>query len=118
MLTNTYAAGTVVINSGFYYRAIIAVPASTAINNTVYWQPLSREVEVYVGGTLQTTDYTITSETPVEVTFTTAPADGADVTILVRRGVTWYEKGISTASDGVPLQNTNTSAALFLRGVN
>ena len=118
VLTNTYAAGTVVINSGFYYRAIIAVPASTAINNTVYWQPLSREVEVYVGGTLQTTDYTITSETPVEVTFTTAPADGADVTILVRRGVTWYEKGISTASDGVPLQNTNTSAALFLRGVN
>jgi hypothetical protein len=74
-------------------------------------------VEVYVGGILVTTGYNITSDAPVTVVFTTAPADGSEVTILVRRGVTWYAPGVDTPSDGVALQDTNTQAARFLRGL-
>ena len=74
-------------------------------------------VEVYVGGILQTNNYTITSLDPVVVTFTTAPVAGSEVTILIRRGLSWYQPGIHTPSDGVPLQETNTIAARFLRGL-
>jgi hypothetical protein len=74
-------------------------------------------VEVYVGGILQAAGYTITANSPISITFTTAPADGSEVTILVRRGVTWYAPGINTPSDGVALQDTNTQAARFLRGL-
>ena len=74
-------------------------------------------IEVYVGGTLIISGYTVTANSPVSITFVTAPADGVDVTILVRRGVTWYAPGISTASNGNPLQETETHAARFLRGL-
>jgi hypothetical protein len=117
-ISDMYAAGTVVVNSGFYYRAIITVPSNIEINNISYWQSLSREVQVYIAGTLQTSGYEITNETPVTVTFETAPAQGVEITILVRRGLTWYSPGNETASNGVPLQETNTAAALFLRGIN
>jgi hypothetical protein len=65
--------------------------------------------------------YTVTDNEPAEVTFFSvgdlvAPADGVEVTILQRRGVTWYAPGDGTPSDGVPLQETNTEAARFLRG--
>jgi hypothetical protein len=74
-------------------------------------------VEVYVGGILLMAGYTITSNNPVSVTFTTAPAAGSEVTILVRRDVTWYAPGAGTPSNGVALQDTNTQAARFLRGL-
>ena len=45
-----------------------------------------------------------------------APPAGVEVTILVRRGVTWYAPGVDTPSDGRPLQVTDTQAARFLRG--
>jgi hypothetical protein len=75
------------------------------------------EVEVYVGGTRQIAGYTITADAPVVVEFDTAPALGVEVTILVRRGVTWYAPGINTPSNGVALQDTDTQAARFLRGL-
>jgi hypothetical protein len=53
-------------------------------------------VEVYVGGIRVTAGYSITGDNPCEVTFTEAPAAGSEVTILVRRGVTWYAPGINT----------------------
>jgi len=93
-------------------------------------------IEVYVGGIRQYkySDTTTTSEyrwvlnqyDPVAVEFivdtTTvpplaAPADGSEVTILVRQGHSWYQPGESTASDGIALQETNTLAARFLRGL-
>ena len=75
-------------------------------------------VEVYLGGELQTSGYGVTNTDTVTVAFDIPPADGEGVIILVRRGVTWYAPGASTPSNGVPLQETNTPAALFLRGVN
>jgi hypothetical protein len=65
--------------------------------------------------------YQVTNNTPAAVTFITAddlpaPADGVEVTILQRRGVTWYAPGDGTPSDGQPLQLTNTEAARFLQG--
>lgn len=112
-----YDFGTDVVTDGLYYRAIDNVPQGIAITNTAYWQPLSLAVEVYLGGILQTTSYTITSETPVTISFATAPASGVEVTILIRYGVTWYAQGVGTASDGQPLQVTETQAARFLRGL-
>ena len=43
-----------------------------------------------------------------------APASGSEVTILQRRGVTWYAAGVGTPSNGIALQETDTIAARFL----
>ena len=74
-------------------------------------------VEVYVGGTRVTEGYTLTGSAPVQVLFDVAPTAGVGITILVRRGVTWYAPGVGTPSDGVALQDTDTQAARFLRGM-
>ena len=79
-------------------------------------------VEVWVGsepgipGSRVTTGYTLIGAAPVKIEFDTAPADGVGVTILVRRGVTWYAPGVNTPSNGQALQVTDTKAARFLRG--
>jgi hypothetical protein len=73
-------------------------------------------VEVYVGGIRVTAGYTVSGVAPITVTFNLAPANGAEVLVLVRRGVTWYAPGAETASNGVALQDTDTQAARFLRG--
>jgi hypothetical protein len=79
---------------------------------------LSLPVEVYVGGIEQPEDtYLVTSLNPVIVLLDTAPPSGPEIDILVRNGVTWYQAGIDTASNGDPLQLTETPAARFLRGL-
>jgi len=97
-VTTEFAADNVTFNAG-----------ETALANAA--------VEVYVGGSRVTTGYTISAIDPVTVVFDTAPTDGYGVNILVRRGVTWYAPGAGTPSNGVPLQDTNTQAARFLRGL-
>ena len=77
----------------------------------------NESLEVYVGGIRVTSGYTITAANPAEITFDQAPPSGAEVTMLVRRGVTWYAPGVGTASNGNPLQITETVAARFLRGL-
>ncbi len=93
-------------------------------------------LEVYVGGIRQYrySDMTATSQyrwvvadiSPVAIEFVTdsmlpdpltLPPEGVEVTILVRRGVTWYAPGMDTPSNGVALQDTQTEAARFLRGL-
>ena len=75
----------------------------------------------------QTTQYRWTEAlfNPVAVEFVinnevipplTAPADANEVTILVRRGKTWYRQGLNTPSNGIALQETDTLAARFFRG--
>jgi len=82
-------------------------------------------IEVYVGGTRQYNvnqteaesqyRYFVTDFGPLAIEFDgLAPADGSEVTILQRRGVTWYAPGVGTPSNGVALQETNTVAARFL----
>ena len=92
-------------------------------------------LEVYVGGTRQYaySDTTATSQyrwfvtdfDPVAIEFVVdntvippllPPPANAEVTILVRRGVTWYAPGAGTPSNGIALQETDTDAARFLRG--
>ena len=96
-----------------------------------------RSLEVYVGGTRQYaySDTTVAIEpgqyrwniaefTPLAIEFVVqdqypelaAPPLDIQITILVRKGVTWYAPGVGTASDGIALQETNTAAARFLRG--
>jgi hypothetical protein len=92
-------------------------------------------LEVYVGGTRQYaySDTTATSQyrwfvtdfDPVAIEFVVddtaipplvPPTAGVEVTVLVRRGVTWYAPGVGTPSNGQALQETDTDAARFLRG--
>lgn len=76
----------------------------------------NRAVEVYVGGILQTGGYTVNSVSPVAVIFDQAPTENYQVTIAVKQGLSWYEPGPGTASNGIPLQEQNTAAARFIRG--
>jgi hypothetical protein len=71
-----------------------------------------KTVEVYVGGERVQTGYTITNPNPVTVLFDTAPPEGVEVAILVRRGHTWY----NLATPNLPLSQTDTPCARFLRG--
>jgi hypothetical protein len=96
----------------------------------------NKAIEVYVGGIRQYAysdtsaesqyRWFVTDFDPLAIDFVvddtvypplTAPAANVEVTILVRRGVTWYQQGVGTASDGVALQDTNTVPARFLRGL-
>ena len=79
---------------------------------------LEEAVEVYVGGIRVTTGYVVAATNPVRIEFSTAPASGSEVTILVRRGVTWYQGTVTEPSNGVALQDTQTQAARFLRGLS
>jgi hypothetical protein len=77
---------------------------------------LEDAVLVFVGGIRITNGYTVLGLDPVEVEFDEPPLTGVEVAIVVKHGVTWYHRGLTTPSDGVPLQITNTQAARFLRG--
>ena len=77
---------------------------------------LDRAVMVYVGGVYQESGYTVSNDSPVAVTFTTPPTAGYQVSIRVRQGLSWYQPGPFTPSDGVALQETDTLAARFIRG--
>jgi hypothetical protein len=72
-------------------------------------------IQVYVGGLLQTTGYTVTGDNPVTVEFATAPTAGYQVTIQVRQGLGWYGTGVYETT-GTPLQDSTTVAAQFFRG--
>ena len=78
---------------------------------------IDQAVEVWVGGARVTSGYTVIGSAPVEIVFDTAPTNGVGITILVRRGVNWYHPGPGTPSNGVALQDTDTQAARFLRGL-
>ena len=78
---------------------------------------LDQAVEVYVGGSRILTGYMLTGDSPVAVTFDNPVNSGTEITILIRRGVTWYAPGPGTPSNGIALQDTNTPAARFLRGL-
>jgi hypothetical protein len=80
-------------------------------------EDLELTVEVYVGGIRLESEFSIFATDPVTIILDTPVPNGVDITILVRRGVNWYQPGISTPSDGVPLQDTNTIPARFLRGL-
>jgi len=94
-------------------------------SSTVYVE----SIEVYVGGTQQYNYSNTTANSqyrwivslfdPLAVEFIvdgdySAPASGSEVTILQRRGVTWYAAGVGTPSNGIALQETDTIAARFL----
>jgi hypothetical protein len=91
--------------------ASTTVFTATDINLTV-----AGSLQVYLGGILQTTGYTITATDPCEITFDQPPPAGVEVAMVVAQGVTWYAQGNGTASNGQPLQTTQTQAARFLQG--
>jgi len=74
-------------------------------------------VQVYVGGILQQSGYTVNSTEPVQITFATAPAAGLEVTISIQQARVMYQQGIGTPSNGQALQVTDTPAARFIRDI-
>ena len=94
-------------------------------SSTIYVE----SIEVYVGGVRQynysnTTAnseyrYIVSLFDPLAIEFIvddtySAPASGSAVTILQRRGVSWYQPGNGNPSNGLALQETDTIAARFL----
>ena len=77
---------------------------------------LTEAVQVFVAGSLQASGYAVDSVNPVQITFGAAPTAGYQVSIEIQQARVMYQQGIGTASDGVPLQETDTSAAKFIRG--
>ena len=77
---------------------------------------LVEAVLVYVGGIRTTTGYSITSDSPLVVTFDEPPTKGYQVSIRVRKGLSWYQPGVDTASNGIALQEQTTDAARFIKG--
>jgi hypothetical protein len=74
-------------------------------------------IEVYVGGIRQFTGFGIDFSPNPTITFDTPPPAGQEVTVISHHGESWYTPGTSTPSNGIPLQETNTPAARFLRGL-
>jgi hypothetical protein len=72
-------------------------------------------IEVYLGGIRQNSGYNVVANSPVTVQFSVAPPAGIQVTILVRRGVWWYDV-TTQAEREQSLQETPNGAARFLRG--
>jgi hypothetical protein len=122
--TQTVFTSSIVVNDGNYWSGTTPydnAPFSNSTGNGTYDPGLgsnSVAVEVYLGGALQTSGYTLSNLDPVIVIFTTSPADGTEITIVVHKGHSWYNPGVDTASDGVPLQVTDNAIARFLRGAN
>ena len=86
-----------------YESTLVTLPDSTQLNAT----------QVFVGGILQTSDYTlINSSDKIGVEFDTAPPDGVEVTLQVRRGRNWY----NPLTPALPLSETDTRCARFIRG--
>jgi hypothetical protein len=90
----------------------------TEINLSEYTVDFATQaIEVYVGGSRQFNSYYILDLDPVTIIFDEPPAAGLEVVVFVRQGLSWYQPGTSTASNGVPLQETNTVAARFFKGL-
>jgi len=77
---------------------------------------IEQAVRVYVGGYLQTGNYFISNYSPLTVEFDSPPLEGQEIVIEIIQGLSWYQPGSSTASDGQALQETQTPAARFFRG--
>ena len=95
----------------------------TAANLSVQGMDSTETIEairVSVGGisvpeSLNT--YQVLDSGPITIQFNEAPPAGVQVSIQILCGKSWYQPGPGTASDGAPLQDTNTAAARFIRGI-
>jgi hypothetical protein len=81
--------------------------------------PVSKSLVVFVGGVqqIESVDYTVSDIDPATIVFAEPPAAGIDIVVSVKQGKSWYQPGEITASNGVPLQETDTVAARFFRGL-
>jgi hypothetical protein len=99
-----------------YASTLVTLPNSTVLNAT----------QVYVGGILQTSGYTLLQNgydtvpydigpydnSNLAVVFDLAPPVGVEVCLQVRRGHSWY----NPLTPALPLSQTNTPCARFIRG--
>ena len=96
------------------FNTSIIVP--TGIDST----ELSESITVTVAGTVLVpeTDYTVTGTDPTftEVTLTTPPLANVEVWFSQVTAKVMYAQGVGTASNGAPLQEQTTTAAVFLKG--
>jgi hypothetical protein len=115
------------VTKTFALNDVVALPDSVVtidsdlqdptINYTISGSTLTFVTAPTLESVIVVARYSIVAISPVQIIFETAPASGVEVALLVRRGVTWYAPGIATASNGEPLQITDTAAARFLRGL-
>jgi len=58
-------------------------------------------------------EFAVDGENPY-VRLTTSPAAGTRITVIKRTGNTWYDRGTTTASNGVTLLDNNTAISKFI----
>jgi hypothetical protein len=113
-ITTTFALSGVVAVAD----SVVTVNGATQIENvdyTITETTLTFVIAPATGSTVQVSGYTLIADDPVQIQFETAPPAGIQVTILVRRGVWWYN--IATPAEREQsLQETPNAAARFLRG--
>ena len=115
-VTNTFALNNVVAMPDSIVT-IDSDPQTVTTNYTISGNTLTFVTAPASQSVIVVARYSIVAISPVQIIFETAPAPGLEVILLVRRGVTWYAPGVTTASNGEPLQITNTATARFLRGL-
>jgi hypothetical protein len=94
------------INTTFVAENIDASSADSSFDD--------ESIEVYLGGIREYAGYSVVGLDPVTVEFDIAPPSGVQITILVRRGIWWYNVATSAEREQ-SLQETNTPTARFLR---
>jgi hypothetical protein len=103
------------VGNGSETRFTTSLIVPTGIDSTEH----SESITVTVGGTVLVpeTDYTVTGvdSTFTEITLTTAPASGVEVWFSQVTSKVMYAQGTNTASNGIPLQDQNTPAVVFLK---
>jgi hypothetical protein len=103
------------VGNGSETRFTTSIIVPTGIDSTEH----TESITVTVGGTILVpeTDYTVTGidSTFTEVTLTTAPLNGVEVWFSQVTANVMYAQGSSTASNGIPLQDQTTAAAVFLK---
>ena len=72
------------------------------------------DITVFVGGEKIDT-YSVGTDSASAVTLDQAPASGVQVNIVRKTGTVWYDKGTSSASNGLGLQQSTNNIVQFLQ---
>ena len=96
----------------------VFVASNVVLENNLDSTEIEEAVRVRVGGTLlDISAYFISADDPTTVTFVNAPGNGVEIEIFIVKATVMYAQGVGTASNGEALQEQDTDALRFLRGV-
>jgi hypothetical protein len=130
---NSHSAGVSVTNTGIgeqlpstyqetIYKSTQTGDGSTKVFDINFPANITSNYEnvlrVSVGGTeLSRSQWSATADGPILITLVDAPLNGEEIEISVLQSKVMYAQGLSTASNGIALQEQTTEAARFIKGL-